>query len=87
MEFLIQIIEAAAKKIGSKKALADHLEMTAPDLSQVLRGKRGLPDIAQAKLEELMGLPIGTLRAPSAIITEKKPERVEYWKRAKRRCQ
>lgn len=81
MNFLIQTIEKAAVKLGSKKALADYLEMTAPNLSDVIAGGRGLPDFAQAKLEELMELPSGTLRAPSAIITEKKPERVAYWKK------
>ncbi len=81
MNFLTQTIEKAAEKLGSKKALADYLEMTAPNLSDVIAGGRGLPDFAQAKLEELMELPSGSLRAPSAIITEKKPERVAYWKK------
>jgi len=81
MNHLNRIIEKAAEKIGNQKELEAYLGLVKGNLSDVKAGKRGLPDIAQAKLEELMELPIGSLRAPSAIITEKKPERVAYWKK------
>lgn len=81
MNYLNKIIDGAAERLGSVAALEDYLEVPRKTLYEVKGGRRGLPDIAQAKLEELMELPSGTLRAPSAIITEKKPERVAYWKK------
>lgn len=81
MNYLSEIIENAAKKLGSQRAVEDYLELAPRYLTEVKGGRRGLPDIAQAKLEELMELPSGSLRAPSAIITETKPERVTYWKK------
>lgn len=80
MDYLRKIIAEAAQKVGGVESLEDYLDLPRRTLS--MAGKsRGLPDIAQAKLEDLMELPSGSLRAPSAIITEKKPERVAYWKK------
>lgn len=81
MDYLKKIIEQAAEKMGSKAALAEHLELSRTNISDVLAGKRGLPPIAQDKLEKLMKLEGGALRAPSEIITEKAPEKVAYWKK------
>lgn len=81
MDYLKRIIEQAAEKMGSKAALAEHLELSRTNISDVLAGKRGLPPIAQDKLEKLMELEGGALRAPSEIITEKQPEKVAYWKK------
>ncbi|MDP2761685.1 MAG: hypothetical protein Q8O64_15080 [Sideroxyarcus sp.] len=81
MDYLTKIIEQAAEKLGSKAALAEHLDLSRTVISDVLAGKRGLPDIAQDKLEKLMNLEGGALRAASAIITETKPEKVAYWKK------
>lgn len=80
MEYLNEIIRKAAEKVGGIQALEDHLGLPRKTLSMVGKS-RGLPDYAQDKLEELMELEGGTLRAASAIITEKKPERVAYWKK------
>lgn len=80
MNYLNKIIADAAAKVGGIQALEDYLSLPRKTLSMV--GKtRGLPDIAQSKLEDLMELPSGSLRAPSAIITETKPESVAYWKK------
>lgn len=80
MKLLSDIIKQAAAKMGGVQALEDYLGLPRKTLSMV--GKtRGLPDFAQAKLEELMELTPGSLRAPSAIITEKKPERRAYWEK------
>lgn len=81
MDYLLSVIESAAKKLGSQRELERYLELAPNHLTEVKGKRRGLPDLAQAKLEELMELPAGSLRAPSAIITEKKPERVAYWKK------
>ena len=81
MNYLTKIIEQAAEKLGSKAALAEHLDLSRTVISDVLAEKRGLPDIAQDKLEKLMNLEGGALRAASAIITETKPEKVAYWKK------
>jgi hypothetical protein len=80
MEYLNEIIKLASVKVGGIQALEEQLGLPKKTLSMV--GKtRGLPDIAQAKLEDLMELPQGSLRNASAIITEKKPENVEYLKK------
>lgn len=81
MEYLTGIINKAAEQLGGKKQLADYLEMPANNLSDVLGNRRGLTPYAQEKLEELMQLPHGSMRPASEIITEKKPERVEFWKK------
>jgi hypothetical protein len=81
MDYLTKIIDEAAKKLGSQRDLENYLDLAPRHLTEVKGGRRGLPDIAQAKLEELMGLQTGALRAPSAIITEKKPERRAYWEK------
>ncbi|MDD5385511.1 MAG: hypothetical protein PHG89_11635 [Gallionella sp.] len=65
MDYLTKIIEQAAEKLGSKAALAEHLDLSRTVISDVLAGKRGLPDIAQDKLEKLMNLEGGALRAAS----------------------
>lgn len=81
MEYLSKIIERAAEKLGNQRDLEIYLDLARGYLTEVKAGRRGLPDIAQDKLEKLMNLEGGTLRAASAIITEKKPEKVEYWKK------
>lgn len=81
MEYLSKIIEQAAEKIGNQRDLEIYLDLARGYLTEVKAGRRGLPDIAQDKLEKLMNLEGGALRAASAIITEKKPEKVEYWKK------
>lgn len=77
MDKLTEIIEKAADQLGSKKALAEHLEIHPNDLSAVLAGKRGLKPIAQDKLEVLMKLPKGSMRDASEAITDKKHK--DYW--------
>lgn len=80
MNYLNKVITEAAIKIGGIQALEDYLGLPRKTLSMV--GKtRGLPTIAQDKLEKLMELPGGILRGPSEIITEKKPENIDYWKK------
>ncbi len=81
MEYLIKIIDQAAEKIGNQKELEAYLGLVKGNLSDVKAGRRGLPPMAQDKLEKLMNLEGGALRAPSEIITEKQPEKVAYWKK------
>ena len=80
MKKLTEVIKQAAERMGSMQELEDYLGLPRKTLSMV--GKtRGLPDYAQDKLEALMKLPGGSLRAASAIITETKPERRNYWEK------
>ena len=79
MRYLNEIIETAAKKAGSQKELEELLGLGRGYLTLVKAEERGLPEIAQAKLETFMGLDKGSLRAASAIITERDPERKSFW--------
>lgn len=81
MKYLSEIIENAAKKAGNQRELENDLGLARGYLTDVKAGRRGLPAIAQDKLEVLMNLPQGSLRPASEIITEKQPEKVAYWKK------
>lgn len=81
MDNLKRVIEQAAVKQGGKTALAKYLGIARTSIPDVLAGKRGLPPFAQAKLEELMGLKSGILRAPSELVIEKDPQRKSFWEK------
>jgi len=79
MDYMKKIIEQAAEKKGGKAALAEYLGISRTSIADVIAGKRGLPPIAQDKLEILMNLDGGSLRALSEIITETKPLSRAHW--------
>ncbi len=81
MNFLNEVINQASKKIGSQKELDKYLGLAEGHLTETKAGRRGLPDFAQMRLEEYMGLDNGSLRAASAIITEKDTKIKKIWEK------
>jgi len=79
MDNLKKVMEKAISKFETKKELADYLNITNTNLSSILAGKRGLSDFAQIKLELLLNLKTGSLRAISAAVTEVDPDKKTFW--------
>jgi hypothetical protein len=75
---IVEIIETASQKAGSQRKLEKELGLGRGFLTLVKTGERGLPEIAQMKLEDYLNLKRGAFRATSLIITEKDPKKISF---------
>ncbi len=80
MELRDYIEMGLAKTDGSVTELAGLLELRRENLSHAKSGNRGLPDIASAKLAQLIGVPEIAVIAASEIVTAKDEKAREFWR-------
>lgn len=73
-------IERGEKALGTGKELALALGVKPQHLSNAKAGARGLPDIASAKLAQLIGVPEIAVIAASEMVTAKDEKAREFWR-------
>lgn len=73
-------IEMGITKAGNVTELAKLLELRRENLSGAKGGNRGLPDIASAKLAQLIGVPEIAVIAASEMVTAKDEKAREFWR-------
>ncbi|MDP2804622.1 MAG: hypothetical protein Q8O24_01650 [Gallionellaceae bacterium] len=80
MEYLIKMIENGAVIEGDQKHLETALELARGYITEVKKGRRGLPIEACYKLADLTGADLVRLIAENEAITAKK-EKADFWKK------
>jgi hypothetical protein len=72
-------INAGTQKLGSQKALAEHLDIATSYVRLVNAKKCGFPNVVCIKLAQLVNADPIEVIAASELVTEKKPERRDFW--------
>ncbi|GEM_PF-1862909 len=74
-------IEKGIEKTGSGAELARQLDIASTNIFNAKAGQRGLPSYVCVKLAEIIDADPLEVIAASELVTEKKEERKEIWKR------
>lgn len=80
MEYLTKIMETGAAIAGDQKQLESVLELARGTITEVKKGRRGLPLEACYKLADMTGADLVRLIAENEAITAK-AEKAEFWKK------
>lgn len=75
---LKEMIEEAARKVGSQKLLAAKIGETEQNLTGAKAGRRGLTNTACGKLAEVLEIDRWAVVCASDLVTEKNEERRAY---------
>lgn len=78
MEFQ-EMIDTAAKKCGTVRALAEAIGMRDSNISAAKRSSRGIPDEACARLAEILGMTYGEVSAARNFATAKDQKQRDFW--------
>jgi hypothetical protein len=81
MKTLKELIERAEKAAGSQKELGLILGINPSNLRSAKAGQCGLPNKACYQIAELINEDVSLIIAASELVTEKKPDRVAFWKK------
>ncbi|MDR0674614.1 MAG: hypothetical protein LBF93_13395 [Zoogloeaceae bacterium] len=72
-------IEIGEKRLGGRSTLANHLDIHRDALTAAKSNRRGLPNDACIKLAQLTSVEPLEVIAASELVTEKKPEKRDFW--------